>query len=135
METNLVQNVAKCVEKNVAFTGRVGTTYTVQDLFHAMSLRSLNNLYKSTKKILDGLDTDSLFENSNTAQKNSLQLQVDTVKGVFEYKKNLEDLAKEKETRLEKRKALLALKSKKELEEFENMDSEAIDKALEELEV
>lgn len=135
METTLKENIAKCVERNIQFDGRVGTTYTVQDLFHLLSRKSLNTLHKATKKELDGLDTDSLFENSNTTRKNLLQLQVDTIKGVFEHKTELEKAEKDKEKLREKRATLLALKSKKEVEELEGMTLEDINKQLEEIEV
>lgn len=135
METQLIENVAKCVELNIQFDGKVGTTYTVQDLFHLLSTRSLNNLYKATKKKLDDLDTDSLFESKNTAAEKTLQLQVDTIKGVFAYKRELERQEAEKAERLEKRRKLLALRSEKEVEEFKNKTLEEIDAELAKFEV
>lgn len=133
MENTLVQLIAECVTKNVVFTGLVSSNYTVQDLVHTTTLTSLNKMYKRTKKELDGLETDTLFDSSNSTRKNRLELEVNTIKAVFEYNKALADAEKEKAKRLEKRKALLALKSKKEIEVFEGKSIEEIDKALAEL--
>ena len=135
METTLKENIAKCVEKNILFNGRVGTTYSVQDLFHMLNRQSLDKLYKSTKKQLDGLDTDSLYENSNTRKKNLLQLQVDTIKGVFDYKTEQEKAEKAKEELRKQKQTLLALKQKKEVEQLDGMSLQDIEKKLEEIEV
>ena len=134
MENTLAQKITECVEKNVVFVGLVGSAYTVQDLIHTVNLTSLNKMHKRSKKELDTLDTDSLFENSNTGKERQLQLEVDTIKEVFLYKKGLRDLEKQRAERLEKRKALLALKSDKELETFKNMSLEDINKEIEALE-
>ena len=135
METTLKENIAKCVEKNILFNGRVGTTYSVQDLFHLLNRKTLNTLYKTIKKELDGLDTDSLYENSNTTKKNLLQLQIDTVKGIFDYKTEQEKAEKAKEELRKQKQTLLALKQKKEVEQLDGMSLQDIEKKLEEIEV
>lgn len=134
METTLKDNVAKCVEKNISFDGGVGTVYTAQDLFHSLKQRSLNNLYKNTKKKLDSLDTDSLFDNSNTTLKNTLQLQVDTIKGVFEHNQAIIDLKKAKVENDAKIAKLRELRDEKELEAFKGKSTEEIDKEIAALE-
>ena len=55
MNETLVKLTAECVAKNTTFSGQVGTYYTVQDLFHNVSTKSINNIWKRTKKELDSL--------------------------------------------------------------------------------
>lgn len=133
METTLKENVSKCVEGNIHFDGKIGTVYSVQDLFHNLGQRSLNELYKATKKKLDTLDTDSLFSTSNTKKKNLLELQVDTIKGVFAYNQEKIDKEKRKSEIEEKVARLKDLRERKELEEFEGKSTEEIDKEIEKL--
>ncbi len=133
MENKLENLITKCVLENVYFSGLAGSVTTVQELVHTTSLASLNKMYKRFKKELESLDTDSLFDTTNSTKKNALSLQVDTIREVFDYKKSLIEKEKEKEKRREKRAALLALKTKKEIEEFEGKSIEEIDKELEAL--
>lgn len=133
MENKLENLVTKCVLDNVYFEGMAGSLSSVQELVHTFSLTSLNKMYKRFKKELDSLDTDSLFDTTNSKKKSELTLKVETVAEVFTYKKSLADKEKEKEKRREKRAALLALKTKKEIEEFEGKSLEEIEKELETL--
>ena len=50
MEETLKNLVAECVEKNVAFEGKIGTVYSVQDLFHNVGTRSINTMWKNVKR-------------------------------------------------------------------------------------
>lgn len=133
MTQNLKDLVAKAVEKNIAFQGLAGALYTVQDLVHQTSLVSLNKMYKRAKKELDSIDSDTLFDTSNSAKKSELQFQVDTIKEVFAYKKALADAEKEKQAKRERKAQLMALKTEKELEEFKGKSLEEIEKEIEAL--
>lgn len=135
MNDKLKNLVAVCVEKNLTFSGSVGTVYTVQDLFHNVGVKSINNIYKRTKKELDSLSTDSLFENSNSAKATALQTQIDVLSGVFTYKQEAakaERLAdKRKLEAAEKLAVLSKIKTEKELEALGAMSLEDIEKEIE----
>ena len=137
MNDQLKALVVQCVEKNVVFSGSVGTVYTVQDLLHVVKLQSINTIYKTTKKELDNLDTDSLFDNKNTSKEKALQLQVDTLKEVFSYKQDQEKQSREAEERRNERAEKLAkmkdIKAEKELEALKSMSLEDIEKEIEKI--
>lgn len=135
MNTELTKLVGACVEGNVHFGGAVGTSYTVQDLFHTVGVKSINNMWKRTKKELDSLSTDSLFKNSNSTKSKSLQLQLDALKEVFDYKQEALKLEREAEKRKEEAAEKLAIlkkiKTEKELDEMKSMKLEDIEKEIE----
>ena len=137
MNDQLKALVVQCVEKNVVFSGSVWTVYTVQDLLHVVKLQSINTIYKTTKKELDNLDTDSLFDNKNTSKEKALQLQVDTLKEVFSYKQDQEKQSREAEERRNERAEKLAkmkdIKAEKELEALKSMSLEDIEKEIEKI--
>lgn len=134
MNEALKSLVVQCIEKNVVFNGGVGSVYTVQELFHVVKLQSINSIYQRTKKELDSLETDSLFENKNTSKEKVLQLQVDTLKEVFSYKQEQEKTAKDAEKRraeaAEKLVVLKQIKNEKELEALKSMTPEEIEKEI-----
>lgn len=135
MNTELKNLVAKCVEGNVTFGGSVGTSYTVQDLFHSVGVKSINSMWSRTKKELDSLSTDSLFKNSNSVKSKNLQLQLDTLKEVFDYKQESIKLEREAEKRkleaANKLAVLSKIKTEKELEVLGKMSLEDIEKEIE----
>lgn len=135
MKASLETLVAKCVISNITFGGSVGTFYTIQDLFHNVGIKSINNMWKRTKKELDSLSTDSLFENSNSTKATALQLQLDTLKEVFEYKQEVAKAERVKEKlkseAAEKLKVLSKIKTEKELEALGKMSLEDINKEIE----
>lgn len=135
MNTNLKELIAKCVEKNINFSGNVGTAYTIQDLLHNVGVKSINNMWKRTKKELDGLSNDSLFENSNSTRSTVLQLQLDCLKEVFEFKqeqiKTIKEVEKRKAEASEKLTVLSKIKTEKELEALGAMSLEDIEKEIE----
>lgn len=134
MKTTLETLIAKCVISNITFSGSVGSFYTIQDLFHNVGIKSINNMWKKTKKELDSLSTDSLFENSNSTKATALQLQLDTLKEVFDYKQEAikAERAKEKlkAEASEKLKVLSKIKTEKELESLGKMSLEDIEKEI-----
>lgn len=135
MNEKLVKLIAEAVEKNIVFRGAVGTAYTVQDLLHNVGIRSINDIWKRTKKELDALSTDSLFESSNSAKAKALQFQLDTLSEVFGYKQAIakaeRDAAKVKEQAAQKLAVLSKIKTEKELEALGAMSLEDIDKEIE----
>ena len=134
MNETLKTLVGKCVEKNINFSGAVGSFYTIQDLFHNVGIKSINNMWKRTKKELDSLSTDSLFENSNSAKATGLQLQLDTLKEVFAYRQDIAKAEREAEKRRaeasEKLAVLSKIKTEKELEALGSMSLEDIEKEI-----
>lgn len=134
MNDQLKALIVQCVEKNLIFSGNVGTVYTVQELVHVVNVQSINTIYKKTKKDLDSLDTDSLFDSKNTSKEKSLQLQVDTLKEVFNYKQDLDKKAKDAENRraeaADKLVVLKQIKNEKELESLKSMTPEEIEKEI-----
>lgn len=135
MNENLKTLVTKCVEKNITFSGAVGSFHTIQDLFHNVGIKSINNMWKRTKKELDSLSTDSLFENSNSVKASGLQLQLDTLKEVFAYKQEIAKAEREAEKRraeaADKLAVLSKIKTEKELEALGAMSLEDINKEIE----
>lgn len=135
MNENLQKLVAEAVINNVTFSGNIGTMYTVQDLFHSVGLKSINEIWKRTKKELEDLETDSLFETKNSAKTKNLQFQADVLKEVFVYKQTLAKEQAEAEKRKSEAAAKLAvlqkLKTAKELEALEKMSMEEIEKEIE----
>lgn len=131
MNENLKTLVTKCVEKNIAFSGAVGSFHTIQDLFHNVGVKSINNMWKRTKKELDSLSTDSLFENSNSAKASGLQLQLDTLKEVFAYKQEIAKAEKRRAEAADKLAVLSKIKTEKELEALGAMSLEDINKEIE----
>ena len=135
METSLKENIVKCVEKDIQFSGPAGTFDNVQFLLHNVGQRALNKKYPVLKKQLDSLDTDSLFDNTNTQAASELKLKIDTIVGIFNYKKGLAEAAKKREELRAKKDRLVALKERKEDEALENLSAEEIDKLIAETEV
>lgn len=135
MNETLKSLVVECVERNVLFQGSVGTAYTVQELFHTVNLTSINSIYSKTKKTLESMNTDSLFDTKNSTKEKALKLQVDTLKEVFLYKQEAEKAAKNAEKkRIENSERLIVLKkikTEKELEELKAMSAEDIQKEIE----
>lgn len=131
MNENLKTSVSKCVIENIVFSGSVGTVYTIQDLFHNVGIKSINNMWRRTKKELDSLSTDSLYENSNSAKATGLKLQLDTLKEVFDYKQEVSKAEKAKEKlkseAAEKLAVLSKIKTEKELEKLGKMSLEDIE--------
>lgn len=137
MNEQLKALVVQCVEKNIIFSGTVGSAYTVQDLFHVTKLQTINTLYQATKKALESLDSDSLFDNKNTTKANLLTLQADTLKEIFAYKQAAEKAAKEAEAnraaKAEKLAKMKDIKAEKELEALKSMSLEDIEKEIEKI--
>lgn len=135
MTEKLRNLVAEAVEKNTAFSGNVGTVYSVQDLFHNVGVKSINNIWKRTKKELESLSTDSLFENSNSAKSKQLQFELDVLTEVFGYRQEIakaeREAAKRKEEAVEKLAILKKIKAEKELDGLKAMNIEDIDKEIE----
>jgi len=138
MNEKLTTLVGKCVVKGVQFQGGLGSIYTVQDLFHALSLASLNKLWKKAKQELTELDTDSLFENKNTAKATELQLVVDTLQAVFVYKQELakaeRDAEKIRQERILQLSTLKQIKTVKEMEKLGKKSLKDINKEIEQIE-
>lgn len=134
MNERLKNLLAEAIDKNVTFQGQVGSLYTVQEILHTLSLRSINEVWKSYKKRLDALDTDTLFSSKNTSKEKELSFACETIKELFLYKKELIDKAKELEKASEERNKKLAflkqLKTKKEYEALESLDNDSIDKEI-----
>jgi hypothetical protein len=126
--------IAKCVEKNVYFSGQISTNYTVQDLLHTVGVRSIDTIYKRIKKELTSLSTDSLFENANTVKEKNLQLQLDTARGIFMYKqeqaKKAADAVKLREERTAKLATLKNIRTEKELSKLGKKSLKEIDKEI-----
>lgn len=135
MKTSLEKLIAKCVIGNITFSGSVGSFYTIQDLFHTVGVRSIDAMWKKTKKELDSLSTDSLYENSNSKKANTLQVQLDVLKEVFEFKQEAikAERAKEKlKAEASSKLAVLSkIKTEKELESLGKMSLEDIEKEIE----
>jgi hypothetical protein len=135
MNTTLKTLVTKCVEKNISFSGAVGSFYTIQDLFHNVGVASINKMWKRTKKELDSLSTDSLYENSSSSKASGLRTQLDTLKEVFEYKqaqiKAANDAEKIRSEAAAKLAVLGKIKTEKELEAMGAMSLEDIEKEIE----
>lgn len=133
--SNTNELITKCVLDNVMFEGTLGAQqYTVQDLVHAVSARTINNMWKKTKKELSALDTDSLFENPSTIKKSKLQLKVDTLEIVFKHKqekaKELKEAEKARKDAESKLAALKQIKTEKELESLGKMTLDDINKEI-----
>lgn len=120
MTEKLKDLIVTCVAKNIVFTGTIGSAYSVQDLVHVVSLQTINTLHDSTEKAIEKLGSGSLFKNTSSAKKASLELVRDTLAAVFEYKQELIDAAKNAEkTRAEKAEKLRVLKDLKSVKDLE----------------
>lgn len=123
--------IAEAVLNGVRFSGKVGTTYSVEDLVHNVSAQSLNSMYQAVKKELSSMDTDSLFANSNSTKRKNLEFQASVIKEVFTFKMEAEKKAKERnEARTQAAAKLAALKNIKVEKELEALGK----KSLEEIE-
>lgn len=135
MNEKLKNLIAQCVEKNVSFSGAVGSVYNVQELIHNTGMKSINNMWKRVKKAKDALETDSLYENSNSTKEKRLELEMETLSEIFKYKKEIADKAKELEARrkesAEKLAILKKMKTEKEFEELGKKSLEEINKEIE----
>lgn len=120
MTDKLKDLIVTCVTKNVVFTGAVGSAYSVQDLVHVASLQTINTFHDTTEKAIEKLGSGSLFKNTSSSKKASLELIRDTLAAVFEYKQELIDAAKNAEkTRAEKAEKLRVLKDLKSVKDLE----------------
>jgi len=131
MTDKLKDLIVTCVTKNVTFSGTIGSAYSVQDLVHVTSLQTINTLHEATEKAIEKLGSGSLFKNTSSARKASLELERDTLAAVFEYKQGLVDAAKTAEKtraeKAEKLRVLKDLKSVKDLEALGKLSQEEID--------
>lgn len=131
--------IGKCVLKGIMFPGTLGSqSYSVQDLIHSCSLNTLNNMWKSLKKELSTLDTDSLFKSQSSTKKNKISLQVDTVAAIFEYRQELEEAARNRAKAREEAQKKLAIlthaKDKAEIDRINSLSPKKLAKEIEEAE-
>lgn len=126
--------ITTAVLNGIRFEGKVGTTYSVEDLIHNVSVRSLNSMYQRVRKELSSMDTDSLYETSNSAKRKNLEFQASLIKEIFTYKQGLAKAAKELEDKranaASKLAALRNIKEAKELETMGKMSLEDIEKEI-----
>lgn len=138
MTDTLKKLIVKCVTKNVVFNGSVGSVYTVQELFHAVSnLKSIDTMWARAKKELAALDGDTLFASKNQSKKADLRLKVDTLAEVFDYKQEQAKLAKERaelaQERAEKLEILKKIKTEKEFKKMGKLSLKELEAEIEKL--
>lgn len=130
MTDNLKALITQCVEGNISFNAKIGGVYTIQQLIHDCTLKTINDMYQITKKLLNEAAGDSLFTSSNTAKTNRLKLAADVYEEVFKYKKAIQEAEEAAEkTRAEKAKKLIllqAIKDEKEIERLKAMNMDEL---------
>lgn len=97
---------------------------TVEQLWD-LDLEDLNEIYKTLKSRLKKASEDSLLETSNPEDED-INIQIDTVKYIFEVKKEeIDNQLKEKE-RADKRQEIMAIIAAKDTEEMKSKSKEEL---------
>lgn len=134
MNEALKNLIVEAVSKNISFLGGVGTNYSVQELLHTASRKTINSMWQRTKKELEASQNDSLFNTAGSTKTKELRLQLDTLAEIFKYKEEQERAAKDAEKRKteasEKLAVLKQIKTQKELDALGAMSIEDIEKEI-----
>lgn len=129
--------IAKCVIDGVRFSGLAGATYSVQDLFHDVSIGALRKMGQQLEKAQASKSGSRFVKTEETAADRYLSLQVDTLLAVIEHKeaeaKKAAEAAKAKEERAEKKATLQKIIAEKELSDLGSKDLADLKKMLEDL--
>lgn len=134
--------IAKCVTRNITFSGMMNARYTVQNFFDGtVSMESVKAMANRLNKQLRELENNDLFGEEEDAKTrkdlNMLRLKLDTLVEVYRYKKAAAERAERalqtREENKRKREVIMEVIAEKELGSLKEKSRETLEQMVAEL--